>query len=109
MSFIKTFDPRIQRSEKGIIIGFIIGSLLIFLAVANPVQVLVAVGALNGFILPIALAVMLIAAYHHRLVGTYRHPTVLLIFGIAVAVATSLMSLYTVVRDWDKIFGGLGQ
>jgi len=105
VSFIKTFSPRIQRAEKGIIIGFIVVSLFIFLAVANPVKVLVAVGALNGFILPIALVVMLVAAYHQKLVGTYRHPTVLLLFGIAVAIATSLMSLYTVVRDWDKIFG----
>ena len=105
VSFIKTFDPRIQRAEKGIIIGFIVVSLLIFLGVGDAVRILVAVGALNGFILPIALTVMLVAAYHQKLVGNYRHPKVLLLFGIAVAIATALMSLYTVVRDWDKIFG----
>lgn len=105
VSFIKTFHVRIQQSEKTIIIVFILVSLLIFLSVGNPVKVLVAVGALNGFMLPIALAVMLAAAYHKRLVGTYRHPVLLLIFGIAVAIATALMSLYTVIRDWQKIFG----
>jgi len=108
LSFIKTFDPRIQRAEKGLIIGFILLSLLIFLAVANPVKVLVAVGALNGFILPIGLVVMLIAAHRQKLVGDYRHPRILLLFGVAVAIATALMSLYTVIRDWHKIFGGLG-
>jgi Mn2+/Fe2+ NRAMP family transporter len=109
VSFIKTFHPRIERAEKPIIIGFILVSLLIFLAVGNPVRILVAVGALNGFILPIALAVMLIAAYYQKLVGDYRHPRILLIFGVVVALATTLMSLYVVIRDWEKIFGGMGR
>lgn len=105
VSFIKTFHSSIARSEKGIIILFILVSLAIFLFTGNPVRVLVAVGALNGFILPVALAVMLAAAYHKKLVGSYRHPVVLLIFGAAVALATAGMSLYTIAKDWQKIFG----
>lgn len=104
VSFIKTFHEKIKRSEKLIIILFIIISLGIFIVVGNPVQVLVAVGALNGFILPIALAVMLIAAYQKKLVGSYKHPMVLLLFGVLVALATSAMSIYTLVKDWDKLF-----
>jgi Mn2+/Fe2+ NRAMP family transporter len=104
VSFIKTFHEKIKRSEKLIIICFIVISLAIFIMVGNPVQVLVAVGALNGFILPIALAVMLIAAYQRKLVGTYRHPVLLLVFGVMVAMATSAMSIYTMVKDWDKLF-----
>jgi Mn2+/Fe2+ NRAMP family transporter len=104
VSFIKTFHDKIRRSEKLIIILFIVFSLIVFIIIGNPVQVLVAVGALNGFILPIALAVMLIAAYQKKLVGAYKHPIVLLVFGILVALATSAMSLYTLIKDWDKLF-----
>jgi Mn2+/Fe2+ NRAMP family transporter len=104
VSFIKTFHEKIKRSEKLIIILFIVFSLIIFIIVGNPVQVLVAVGALNGFILPIALVVMLVAAYQKKLVGAYKHPVVLLVFGILVALATSAMSLYTLIKDWNKLF-----
>lgn len=105
VSFIKTFHVRIQRSEKVIIIIFIIVSLLIYVMVGNPVKILIAVGALNGFILPVALAVMLVAAYKRKLVGSYKHPWMLLMFGIIVTLATAGMSVYTVAKDWEKIFG----
>jgi len=104
VSFIKTFHSRIRENEKIIIILFIVISLLIYVAVGNPVKVLIAVGALNGFILPVALAVMLAAAYRKKLVGSYKHPAILLVFGIAVAAATAAMSIYTILKDWNKIF-----
>ena len=69
VSFIKTFHEKIRRSEKLIIIIFIIISLGIFVVVGNPVNTLVAVGALNGFILPIALTVMLVRCISQE---TYR-------------------------------------
>lgn len=104
VSFIKTFHARIQKKEKIIIILFIVVSLIIYAFIGNPVKVLIAVGALNGFILPIALAVMLIAAYRKKLVGSYKHPVILLLFGIAVVLVTAAMSLFTIVKDWDKFF-----
>ncbi|MGL5104339.1 MAG: divalent metal cation transporter, partial [Limosilactobacillus fermentum] len=40
------------------------------------------VGALNGLILPIALAILLIAATRHKIMGAqYRHPRWLLVTG----------------------------
>jgi hypothetical protein len=47
---------------------------------------------------------MLAAAYRKDLVGSYKHPPVLLLFGITVTVATAAMSIYTVLKDWDKFF-----
>jgi Mn2+/Fe2+ NRAMP family transporter len=104
VSFIKTFRSQIGKAEKEIIIVFVILSLLIFASIGNPVKILVAVGALNGFILPVALTIMLIAAYRKILVGSYKHPVILLLFGIAVALATAAMSVYTVIKDWEKFF-----
>ena len=100
VSFIKTFHPAIGRSEKWIIIGFIVVSLMILLTVGNPVKLLVTVGAINGFILPIALSIMLWSAYHHRNGTTYRHPQLLTIFGILVVLATVAMSVVTIAKMW---------
>ena len=105
VSFIKTFHKIIGRNEKWIIITFIILSLGIFILVGNPVKILIAVGALNGFILPISLAVMLWAALREGSKTNYHHPIVLTFFGIVVALATAFMSIYTIIKDWEKIVG----
>jgi Mn2+/Fe2+ NRAMP family transporter len=94
VSFIKTFHASIRAKEKWIIILFIILSLGIFLLIGNPVRVLVIVGLLNGFILPIALGIMLRAAHTSTTRKLYKHPTWLTLFGIIVALATSAMGVY---------------
>jgi Mn2+/Fe2+ NRAMP family transporter len=94
VSFIKTFHASIAAKEKWIIISFITVSLLIFLAIGNPVQVLVIVGLLNGFILPIALGIMLWAAHTMATRKTYHHPIWLTLFGVLVALATGAMGIY---------------
>jgi Mn2+/Fe2+ NRAMP family transporter len=38
----------------------------------------------NGLILPIALGSMLLASRNKKIVGDYKHPTVLLVLGIIV-------------------------
>jgi Mn2+/Fe2+ NRAMP family transporter len=96
VSFIKTFRTAIAAKEKWLIIGFILISLLIFILVGNPVKVLVVVGLLNGFILPIALGIMLWAAYTAATRKVYRHPVWLAAFGILVALATGAMGIYAI-------------
>ncbi len=98
VSFIKTFHVSISKNEKWIIIAFIILSLMIFVTVGNPVKLLVTVGAINGFILPIALSIMLWSAYHYKNGTSYRHPIVLTIFGIVVVLATAAMSVFTILK-----------
>jgi Mn2+/Fe2+ NRAMP family transporter len=98
VSFIKTFHNSIAKNEKWVIITFIIISMMIFIGVGNPVKLLVAVGALNGFILPIALSIMLWSAYRIRSSSGYRHPIALTIFGILVALATAAMSIVTIAK-----------
>ena len=100
VSFIKTFHTSIHKNEKWIIIAFIILSLMIFITVGNPVKLLVTVGAINGFILPIALSIMLWSAHHYQAGKTYRHPLVLTIFGILVVLATAAMSIATIIKQF---------
>ena len=51
-------------SSRGwITIGFIVFATAIFYFIGQPAKVLVVVGALNGFILPIALGILLIESH----------------------------------------------
>jgi Mn2+/Fe2+ NRAMP family transporter len=88
ISFLKSFHPTIEKNEKGLLIAFVLIALSIFLTVGKPVKTLVVVGALNGFILPIALTLILIASNRKDIMGSYKHPLVLKVFGILVVLAT---------------------
>lgn len=92
VSFIKSFSAKIDRNENRVIIAFILISTLVFVLVGKPVSLLIVAGALNGFILPITLAVILLAAYKTRIVGAYRHPVWLTIFGLLVVGIMTYMS-----------------
>jgi Mn2+/Fe2+ NRAMP family transporter len=84
ISFLRSFHPLIERYHSYITIVFILISTLIFLLVGRPVKVLVFVGTLNGFVLPVALGILLVASGKQRLMGSYKHPFLLQIAGWAV-------------------------
>jgi Mn2+/Fe2+ NRAMP family transporter len=91
VSFIKSFHPLIMKLNRQIIIAFIMVSCVIFLLIGKPVKVLIAVGAINGVILPIALGVMLIAAYRYKIVADYKQPLWLTALGVLVVVTMTWM------------------
>ena len=95
VSFLKTFSPRVERYERAVTIAFIVVSTLIFLLVGQPAKVLVVVGVLNGFILPVALALILLAARKKKIVGEYRQPLWLDIGGWLVVLIMTAFSLST--------------
>lgn len=100
VSFIKSFSQKIRDHENKIIIGFIVGSAAIFLAIGKPVSLLIIAGALNGFILPVTLATILFAAYKTRIVGDYKHPLWLTVFGIAVVFIMTYMSGSVIIKQF---------
>lgn len=91
-SFISTFHENIERNRKWLLLSFVIISAIVFVIVGQPVKTLVTVGLLNGFILPIALGVMLIAAIRLRKQG-YKHPWWMFVFGCLVAIFTLYLSV----------------
>lgn len=86
VSFLKTLHPALLQNQNKIIIGFIIFSALIFILIGKPVKTLIFVGMLNGFILPIGLSIMLIAAEKKHLVGNFKNPFFLKALGWLVVV-----------------------
>jgi Mn2+/Fe2+ NRAMP family transporter len=97
VSFLRTLHQRLASAERVLIIGFIVLATALFLLVGRPVQTLILVGALNGMILPLALASILLAAHKARIVGSYRHPKPLTAFGVFVVLVMTLMSAYTII------------
>ena len=99
ISFLRNFSSWVDRHEQIAISIFIIISTLLFAVLGNPVKILVTVGALNGLILPIALAVILIAARHKKIVGNYKQPLWLDIAGWLVVAVMTTLSILTI-KDW---------
>ncbi len=74
VSFFKTFNPKLENISKYLIIGFIAFSTIIFVSIGKPVKVLIWAGTINGFILPVGLALILIASRKSKIVKDYVHP-----------------------------------
>ncbi|MFD2682988.1 NRAMP family divalent metal transporter [Bacillus seohaeanensis] len=104
VSFIRTLHPIIEKYHKWFIVGFIAVSTFVFVVVGKPVKILVLVGSLNGLILPIALGVMLIAAYKTKIVGDYKHPLWMTLFGLFIVIAMSYMGIYSLVNGIPELF-----
>lgn len=103
VSFWKTLIPAVRNNEKIVISCFIILSTAIFVIVGNPVKLLIFAGAVNGIILPIALAVMLIAANKQSIMQQYKHPLGLQIIGWLVVAAMTWMSGITIQQYISKL------
>ncbi|HWO76707.1 MAG TPA: NRAMP family divalent metal transporter [Bacillus sp. (in: firmicutes)] len=104
VSFIRTLSKTVDKYHKFVIVFFIAVSTLVFVLIGQPVKILILVGSLNGLILPIALGVMLIAAYKKNIVGDYKHPLWMTIFGAIVVVAMAFMGIYSLFKGIPQLF-----
>ena len=100
VSFVRTLLPPAHRensrSTSGMIIAFIVVSTIVFLLVGRPVTILIAVGALNAFVLPLSLTAMLLASRRADMMNGYRHPPLLFAAGATVALLMAGLGVYTV-------------
>jgi Mn2+/Fe2+ NRAMP family transporter len=95
VSFVRSFHPKFDLYRSRLIIGFILFSTLIFVTIGKPIKILVWVGTLNGLILPISLAIMLLASRNSRLMGTYKHALWLQIIGWLVVAIMAYFAFMT--------------
>ena len=93
VSFLKTLFKVVKNYENLFIIGFIVVSTLILIFLGKPVKLLVLAGSLNGLILPITLAITLIASKKERIVGKYKHSNILFLLGWVVVVVTAYIGV----------------
>ncbi|MCL6478067.1 MAG: divalent metal cation transporter [Peptococcaceae bacterium] len=104
VSFLRSFHPVIEKKQPLFIIGFICFSTLVFVLVGKPVKVLIAAGALNGLILPVALVSILLAVRSRKIIGDYKHPLWMTVFGACVAATTAIMGGKTFITELPKLF-----
>jgi Mn2+/Fe2+ NRAMP family transporter len=103
ISFLKTLHPFFEKYHRWVITVFICASTAIFLLLGNPVFLLIMAGALNGLILPVALAVLLIAATRKRIMNGYHHPLWLYIAGWIVVLLMSWMGAVSISESINKL------
>jgi Mn2+/Fe2+ NRAMP family transporter len=104
ISFFTSLHGKVNEHRKLAISIFIITSTAIFLFVGNPVKLLILAGGVNGLILPLALAVILIAVVQKRIVGDYRHPQWLQVIGWLVVIAMAWLGWMTLREQFGKLF-----
>ena len=102
VSFVKTFHAKIEKNDKYIIIFFIAFSTLVFLLIGQPIKVLILAGTINGFILPVGLALVLLASRRRKIVGEYVHPLWMQIAGWLVVLIMIGFSVQTVFNQFSK-------
>lgn len=96
VTFAKLLHPLVTPNFRNIIITFIVFSTIIFLFVGQPVRVLIMAGAVNGLILPFALALILSAGYKKSIIGNYKHPYLLSAADWIVVIAMAFMGIKAV-------------
>jgi Mn2+/Fe2+ NRAMP family transporter len=104
VSFFKTFHPLLAKHERLCISVFIVLTTCIFVWVGKPRELLLFAGAINGLILPVALAIILIAATKKRIMKGYRHPLWMQTAGWIVVLVMSWMGYITIRDSISKLF-----
>ena len=95
----KKGNAKFDQFRSWITIGFIVFATAIFYFIGQPAKVLVVVGALNGFILPIALGILLVAAHKSKIMGSdYHHPAWLTWTGWIVVAFMAYSSIAAVMK-----------
>ena len=104
VSFLRTLFNFVERYYRYWIIGFILASTMVLTQVGRPVTLLVLAGSINGMILPLSLASMLLAVHRRDIMGQYRHPVWLTVLGW-VMVAFTVWMAWGALQGLGKLFG----
>ncbi|EAI7927330.1 divalent metal cation transporter [Campylobacter coli] len=99
ISFIRSFHPWIEKYNRFVVIFFIIVSTLVFYILGkSPASILIIVGTINGWILPVTLFIMIIAAHKKSVVGDYKHPKWMSAFGLLIVALMSYLSVLSMIK-----------
>lgn len=96
VSFFKTFHPIFAKHERLCISVFIVLTTLVFVLIGRPRELLIFAGALNGLILPVALAIILFSSTKKRIMKDYVHPLWLQFAGWIVVAVMGWMGAVTI-------------
>ena len=98
-SFIKNLKIKILQNERKCITAFIVISTSIFVFLGKPKELLLMAGLVNGFILPFALSIMLIAGRKLPILKQYKYPIWIEAMGWMVVVMMGTMSVLALTQQ----------
>lgn len=101
-SFIKNLKTRYLQNERLMISCFIIISTSIFVITGKPRELLLLAGLVNGFILPFALSIMLIAGRRLPILKQFKYPLWIEIAGWLVVAVMGTMSVFALIEQIGK-------
>ena len=101
-SFIKNLKTRYFQNERLMISCFIIISTSIFVITGKPKELLLLAGLVNGFILPFALSIMLIAGRRLPILKQFKYPLWIEIAGWLVVAVMGTMSVFALIEQINK-------
>ncbi len=101
-SFIKNLKARYLQNERLMISCFIIISTSIFVITGKPKELLLLAGLVNGFILPFALSIMLIAGRRLPILKQFKYPLWIEIAGWLVVAVMGTMSVLALIDQIGK-------
>ena len=104
VSFLKTLFKVVEEKQNIFTIGFILVSTIVFISLGKPAKLMILAGSLNGLILPITLATVLMASKKPSVVGeNYKHSNVLFILGWIVVLISAYLGI-TSLKDLAGLF-----
>ena len=98
-SFIKNLKIKILQNERKCITAFIVISTSIFVFLGKPKELLLMAGLVNGFILPFALSIMLIAGRKLPILKQYKYPIWIEAMGWMVVIMMGTMSVLALTQQ----------
>jgi Mn2+/Fe2+ NRAMP family transporter len=101
-SFIKNLKARYLQNERLMISCFIIISTSIFVITGKPKELLLLAGLVNGFILPFALSIMLIAGRKLPILKQFKYPLWIEVAGWLVVAVMGTMSVFALIEQIGK-------
>ena len=99
-SFIKNLKIKLLQNERKSITAFIVISTAIFIFLGKPKELLLMAGLVNGFILPFALSIMLIAGRKLPILKQYKYPIWIEAMGWMVVAMMGTMSVLALTEQF---------
>jgi Mn2+/Fe2+ NRAMP family transporter len=98
-SFIKNTKIALLQNERKVITAFIVISTSLFVFLGKPKELLLMAGLVNGFILPFALSIMLIAGRKLPALKQFKYPMWIELMGWMVVAIMGSMSVFALIEQ----------
>jgi Mn2+/Fe2+ NRAMP family transporter len=98
-SFIKNTKIAFLQNERKVITAFIVISTSLFVILGKPKELLLMAGLVNGFILPFALSIMLIAGRKLPSLKQFKYPLWIELMGWMVVAIMGSMSVFALIEQ----------